>query len=320
MSFGAVAAIGGAVIGASASKSAAKKQAGSVDAATAAQQAQFDQQMELLEPYRDSGVMANNRLMHLLGLQSSQDTEAIGSAYDSIYQRLRADADAKHRAQHGFGLDDAPGWAQGGIAQWDENLKAQAKKEAQAQVAGAGGGTSPGGDFGSLMKNFSMEDFEADPGYQFRMDEGMRGVEGGAAARGGLLSGAALKAIQKYGQGLASQEYGNAYNRYTSNQTNQYNKLMGLVGSGQGAAQQTSNAAGAFGQSQANNLIQGGNAAAAGTMGAANNLVGGINQGFNAYQNNQLMNLIRNPGSGGGGSNWGSLNNQYFSGNQGMGG
>ena len=171
-------------------------------------------------------------------------------------------------------------------------------------------GLATGGeDNGFLMRRFGMEDFEADPGYQFRMDEGMRGVEGGAAARGGLLSGAALKAIQKYGQGLASQEYGNAYNRFTADQTNQYNRLAGLVQSGQGAASQTANAAGQFGQAQANNLIGAGNAQASGIMGSTNALVGGINSGINNWQQNQmldqmnernkLLRLISNPNAGG---------------------
>jgi hypothetical protein len=139
------------------------------------------------------------------------------------------------------------------------------------------------------MRRFSMADFEADPGYEFRRTEGMRGVEGGAAARGGLLSGAALKAIQKYGQGLASQEYGNAYNRFTADQTNQYNRLAGLVNTGQGATNQLTNAAGQFGQQQANNIIGAGNAQASGIMGGVNAITGGINAGINNWQQNKMM-------------------------------
>jgi len=52
-----------------------------------------------------------------------------------------------------------------------------------------------------------------DPGYQFRMNEGMKAINASAAAKGGLQSGAALKAAQQYGQGLASQEYGASYGR-----------------------------------------------------------------------------------------------------------
>lgn len=152
-----------------------------------------------------------------------------------------------------------------------------------------------GAENGSLMQNFGMDQFQADPGYQFRMDEGMRALEGSAAARGGLLSGATMKAIQKYGQGVASQEYGNAYNRYTADQTNQYNRLAGLVNTGMGATNQTSNAAANFANNASSNIIGAGNAAAAGQIGTANALVGGINSGINAYQNNQLMQMIQQP-------------------------
>lgn len=169
-------------------------------------------------------------------------------------------------------------------------------------------GLSAGGDGnGSLMQRFGADQFQADPGYQFRMDEGMRGVEGSAAARGGLLSGAAMKAIQKYGQGLASQEYGNAYQRFNADQTNQYNRLAGIVNTGQGATNQLTNAAGAFGQQAGANTIGAGNAQAAGIVGGANALAGGINQGLNWYNQNELLKQIQNPTRGSWGTTgWGS--------------
>jgi hypothetical protein len=56
-------------------------------------------------------------------------------------------------------------------------------------------------------------DLQADPGYQFRLAEGMKALNQQAAARGGLISGAALKGAQRFGQDLGSQEYGAAYGR-----------------------------------------------------------------------------------------------------------
>jgi len=61
---------------------------------------------------------------------------------------------------------------------------------------------------------FGMQQFQQDPGYAFRMSEGMKALDRSEAARGGLLSGATLKGAQRYGQDLASQEYQNAFNRY----------------------------------------------------------------------------------------------------------
>ena len=100
-----------------------------------------------------------------------------------------------------------------------------------AQQLGIGGDANAPG-YGSLMKNFSMADYQQDPGYQFRLQEGLKQLQGRAAARGGALSGATLKGVQGYSQGLASQEYGNAYQRYMEQQQNRYNMLAAQQGMG----------------------------------------------------------------------------------------
>ena len=76
---------------------------------------------------------------------------------------------------------------------------------------------------------------QMDPGYGFRLSEGLKALDRQAAARGGLISGGALKAAQRYGQDVASQEFGNAYNR-----------LAGLAGVGQTATGAMGNAASQF--------------------------------------------------------------------------
>lgn len=162
------------------------------------------------------------------------------------------------------------------------------------ELLGLGGETtSP--DYGSLMRDFSMADYQADPGYAFRQAEGLKGIEGSAAARGGLLSGGTLKGIQRFGQDLASQEYGNAYQRFKANQTDRYNKLAGIVNTGQGATNQLTSAAGNLGTQLGQNITGAGNAQAAGAVGQANAWTNAIGQGYNMYQQNQLMDLIRNP-------------------------
>ena len=100
-----------------------------------------------------------------------------------------------------------------------------------AQRLGIGGDTSAPG-YGEFMRNFSMADYQADPGYQFRLQEGLKQLQGQAAARGGLLSGATQRGTQKYAQNLASQEYGNAYQRYMEQMQNRYNMLAGQQGVG----------------------------------------------------------------------------------------
>lgn len=129
------------------------------------------------------------------------------------------------------------------------------------------GGMGPNGQF---MQEYSGQDIYDDPSYQFRLQQGQDSIQSGAAAQGGLLSGATQKALLNYGQDAASQEYGNAYNRFNADQTNQYNRLSNLVGLGQNAAAQQGNAGMQTAQAVANNTMAGANAQAAGTIAAGN--------------------------------------------------
>ncbi len=97
--------------------------------------------------------------------------------------------------------------------------------------------------YGSLLEKFGMDKFEEDPGYAFREAQGQKALERAMAAQGVTLGGGGVgeinpqvaQAIQDYSQGLASQEYGNAYNRYNADQQNVYNRLMGASNVGQNA-------------------------------------------------------------------------------------
>jgi len=115
---------------------------------------------------------------------------------------------------------------------------------------------------------FGMEQFEADPGYQFRLSEGMKALDRQAAARGGLISGAALRGAQRFGQDLASQEYGMAFDRYQTERNALLNPLQSLAGVGQTATNRLSGAAGQTG-ANLSNIIGQGATAQAGAIGAA---------------------------------------------------
>lgn len=139
---------------------------------------------------------------------------------------------------------------------------------------------------GKYTRDFSMADFQQDPGYAFRMSEGIKALDRTAASRGGLLSGAALRGATRYGQDMASQEYTNAFNRYQTNRSNQLNPLQSLMGSGQTAANQV----GVAGQNYANQAGQAymnaGDARASGYVGSANawsNALGGVAGAANQY-------------------------------------
>lgn len=186
----------------------------------------------------------------------------------------------------------------------------------QASQQGQSGGR------GSLLQDFGMEqyknepgytpfvntleDLQNTPGYQFRLQQGEQALNNTAAARGNLLSGAAAKEMQRYGQGFASTEYQNAWdraqsayqnavNRYNTNRQTKYNMLAGQGQQGQNAATGMAGIAQNAGQTSAqiygntaNNLSniatqQGQNQANA-WGNATNSIIGGIGNAYTASQ------------------------------------
>ncbi len=141
---------------------------------------------------------------------------------------------------------------------------------------------------------FGMEQFQADPGYGFRLKEGLRALEGSAAARGGLLSGNTMRGIARYGQGLAADEYTNAFNRYQAERAARLNPLQSLTGMAQSSANTLSGAAGQLGTNLSNLAVGAGNARASGYAGMANALASGIGQGVNYYQGQQAATQQQN--------------------------
>jgi hypothetical protein len=158
---------------------------------------------------------------------------------------------------------------------------------------------------------FGTEQFQADPGYAFRLSEGQKALDRSAAARGGLISGSALKAASRYGQDMGSQEYQNAFNRYQAERSAKLGPLQSLAGVGQTATQALgaagesmtsgSNAAlGAYGAQAGAAMGAAGQARASGYVGQANALAGGASSLSNMYMQNQLMNRLFPSSSGGG--------------------
>jgi hypothetical protein len=167
-------------------------------------------------------------------------------------------------------------------------------------------GTQPGGEF---ARDFSYAPFNydqnTDPGTQFRLQQGLNAMNATAAARGGLISGNALKAGQDYGQAQGSQEYGAAFNRYLQNygnaqntfqvnRANRLNPLQSLAGVGQSAVNTTGTMGTNYANTAGGNITGAGNANAAGTIGAANSAMSGISGISNLYSQNSLLNAIQN--------------------------
>ena len=158
-------------------------------------------------------------------------------------------------------------------------------------VLGLGPNTGQPG-YGKYSKDFSMADFQADPGYAFRMSEGLKALDRTAASRGGLMSGATLKGSQRYGQDLASQEYSNAFNRYQTNRTNQLQPLGNLMAAGQSAAGGQNTASGSYGNAGSELAQAQGNIAAQQGINTANAYTGALQSGISSYQNQNLMNQL----------------------------
>jgi hypothetical protein len=121
-----------------------------------------------------------------------------------------------------------------------------------------------------------MDQFQADPGYAFRLSEGQKALERQAAARGGLISGSALKAAQRFGQEMGSQEFQNAFSRAQIERSNIINPLFALYGTGAETAGALSGAAGGMGSSIGGFLGQSGQAQAAGLLGAGQAQAAGL--------------------------------------------
>jgi hypothetical protein len=126
------------------------------------------------------------------------------------------------------------------------------------------------------------------------LSEGQKALERSAAARGGLISGGALKAATRYGQDMGSQEYQNAFNRYQTSRTNQLQPLGNLMSMGQSAASNQGTAAGNYGTNAGQAYMAAGQATAAGQLGAANSLASGLQGTVSAYQNQQNFNDFLN--------------------------
>ena len=172
----------------------------------------------------------------------------------------------------------------------------------QRQLMGLGEDQGTGG-FGRYAQDFGMQDYQEDPGYRFRLSEGMKALGNQASARGGMISGQTMKGMQDYAQGSASQEFNNAFNRYQTNRSNQLNPLQSLSGGGQTATnlintagQNYANQAGqaymGAGAARASAYMDAGDARASAYMGQANAISSGIGGYMNYRQNQNMMDRI----------------------------
>jgi len=165
--------------------------------------------------------------------------------------------------------------------------------ELQAPFREAGVRALPELETASRYTPFGMDQFQQDPGYAFRLSEGQKALDRQAAARGGLISGSALKAAQRYGQDMGSQEYTNAFNRYQTERQARLNPLQSLAGFGQTSVNQLGQAGQNYATNVGNLMTGSGAAQAAGQVGMANAFTGGLGTYLNYNQGNNLLNALQ---------------------------
>jgi hypothetical protein len=245
------------MIGSSGAKSAARRQVAGQQAGIDEQRRQFDITRTDYAPYRQIGNNALNQLAELYGIPAYQQEPAATALPAPVVGSIPGGMAGAIVARDLRGRSDPRGRV------FDNNTGAQIPATPDLSTAQSAAPAAPVRSAGPI--DYSR--FYSSPDYQFALTEGLKGVENSAAARGGLYSGNAMRALQERGAGIASQQYGNYVNR-----------LAALAGIGQSATQSGAQL-GAQMSGNVSNLLAGqGDARASGIVGQTNAWGGAINQ------------------------------------------
>lgn len=323
MAWGAVAVGVGTVaagaLSANAASSAADQQAATTREGLALTQGQYDQNRIDQAPWRAAGSDAVRALQYELGLgnptnYSSPTLRAISEGTmvhnagglpslnpelmgDPLYVQAWNDVAAQHRASmnSGYTTGSDQQWIAGAVASRYKQLLGEQPQQPTQTTSTAGPG------FGSLTRTFTTEDLQNDPvyqaSYQAGLDQGTKALSRRGSAMGAWDSGAALKALTRFGSDYTGQSAGAAFDRFNINQTNRFNRLASLAGLGQTSANATGAAGIATGQSQAGMVTAQGNANAASTIAQGNAYSGTLSSLGNYWGQQQLLKSLQNRGT-----------------------
>lgn len=302
------------LIGADAAGDAADAQVAASDRAGQTQLQMFNTINRQQTPWRQAGENALNSLSRGLGLGSGTSA-AVGNGpltadqVQQIYQRymgrpVLADEMASVLATNKTAYDLERGVSASPEHQFhvtqQRNVGAIERPlfsdGSQPATASQGGVTD-----GQFTHQFNAADLKTElaPNYQFMLDQGLGATKNAANLQTGLLSGNTLKGINDYTQNYASNAYQQAFQNYTANQSNIFNRLATIAGLGQTANQTSATAGTAAGQGIAGAQMAGGQAAASGIVGGANALAGGLQNAASWYALPQIMNQGGVAGQGG---------------------
>jgi hypothetical protein len=285
----------GGIMGSQASKSAANKQAQGAKEASQMQLGMFNRTQNNLSPWLDTGTMSLQALSQGAGLGGGGEQPLTEADVRKIYQRYMGRPVGAEEMQSLMAGNKTPAQLEKSVASSPEHLFHVNKERSVSPVsqplyqeASANKGAA-GVGFGALTKPFGMEDFQASPAYQFNLAEGEKAINKAAAARGKFYAPGTLQDISKFSQGLASNEFQNAYSNYNTNMGNIWSRLSTLAGGGQNAAAGLGTNATAVAGQIGNNIMGGANAQAAGQVGSANALSNGMSSAYNNYVMQQIL-------------------------------
>jgi type IV secretory pathway TrbL component len=239
---------GASLLGARSQRKAAKRAGEDIaqasQAAQSAEERMYQQSRDDMMPWLTAGRSGLEELMQMAGMERYETPGAANPDF-AEYQQLQAQMNELQRTGNPRNLRYA-----GQMAALTDRMAALNPSPTMPSQVGYRRSANPS----ALLDRLAL-----DPGYALRKREGMTSLENSALARGGLLSGNFLKNAQRYGQDLASQEYGNAFNR-----------LAGIAGVGQTQAQQMAGLGSQFAGNTGQNLMNAANARASGYAGKAN--------------------------------------------------
>lgn len=296
----------GGLFGNSAAEDAAAGQAAATNRATDLQKYIYDNNVKLNQGAIDAGNLGRNKLLYLLGLGGNADGSTSNAPTRRSSDQLRQSLLAQYTTPGTTQEIDGGRTGMSTPTTIDENGLSQAIAQAQAgddslyKAWQIQQDQQNSGDpaYGSLSRDFTGADLQNEPGYQFGLAEGNKGLDRKAAAAGGYFSGAALKAASRYNQDYAGTKYNDAFNRDTTNKTNTYNRLTGLTGAGQVSANQVGTAGQNYANNTGNLLTANADAQGAAGISQANTWGDMLTTGANALTRYNEQNKVRTYGRG----------------------
>lgn len=331
MSWVAAAVVGSAVIGGVVSSNSADKAADAQNKSSQDAINAQNQQLAITRadqaPYRQAGEAGVNKLRDLMGIGVSSQGDwktQLKKGYADVFARnpqmgtaalttlndiIDKSSSPEDKSAYGESpLDIASRMGVprpenlGQILQLPMGAQAQGTQgQPQQEVRDFEGNVVQGGNRGEfgdspLLRQFTVGDFYNDPVSQlsmkYGMDMGQRGINNMAGARGNINSGATLKALTRFGQDYAGSKAAESQQRFVGDQTNVYNRLAGISGTGQTAATQTGQMGMSGAQNIGNIMTAQGNARGAAAISQGNAQSQSANTVGNYFQQQQMLDKL----------------------------